>query len=222
MTRLLRRHVGGRAHGGTGAREAALHAGQFRQTEICYSRTPAILASFDQDVGRLEIAMEDAVLVRVLHGERHVVQPARGETRSERLTGDDFVQGPSVHDLHDEERNAVSVSDFVNGDEIRMLQPRGDERFVAKARTSFTTGEITARQGFDRDEALQGPLARAPDHAHSAAADLLEQLVVAEQAQRGTIRPVFLRHAERTQPRRRADRQTRAADFAAGRRQGGC
>ena len=63
--RLLGRHVAGRADDGGGRRQIPLARQPLGQAEVGHVR---LAGAVEQDVGRLEVAVEDAALVGVVHG----------------------------------------------------------------------------------------------------------------------------------------------------------
>ena len=97
--RLFRRHVERRArHCAEGGVEAVLRelqpAGRLGQSEVDDLGDGPVVVALDQDVRRLQVAMDDPLLVRVLHGradlaeQRQPVREAeRGARRSSRSAG---------------------------------------------------------------------------------------------------------------------------------------
>src|SRR5262249_12472162 len=65
---LLRCDVTGRAENGERAREIGIRIEPLCQSEIGHER---FATTIEQNVSRLQIAMQNALLMRVLHGARH-------------------------------------------------------------------------------------------------------------------------------------------------------
>ena len=65
---MFRRHVTGRAQHFHRARDRALSLDQSRQTKVGQMRFAFLI---EQNVSRLDVAMKDAVLVRVMNGARY-------------------------------------------------------------------------------------------------------------------------------------------------------
>ena len=51
----------------------------------------------------------------------------------QRAAGDPFAQRFAFDELRHEESRAVVIADFVNGEDVRMIERRGGARFVQEA-----------------------------------------------------------------------------------------
>jgi hypothetical protein len=132
----------------------------------------------DQHVGWLEVAVDDAVVVRVGEGlgrgdqvrqERKLVVGCRGAGR---CIGE---RGP-FDQLHRKERLAARpVPDLVQRDDRRMLQARGDSRLAAEAADRLGGG---VEQDLDGHRPVVPPVPGAQDPPHAAARDLVDDEVV--------------------------------------------
>ena len=83
---LFRRHVTGRAQHFQRARDGALGFDQSGKTKIGQMRFAFFI---EQNVSRLDVAMQNAVLMRVMHGARDLrdqFHRAAGSTSASRLT----------------------------------------------------------------------------------------------------------------------------------------
>ena len=136
----------------------------------------------DQDVGRLEIAMDDEIAVRV--GDRRTdlqqqreprahVEPARVAPARDRRAGDVFER--------EIRRAVVRDAAVVQLRDVRMHEPREDFALAQEAKTRLGAGEIAA-DALERHalrEIAAFPLGE--EHlAHAAFAEELEQLVDAD------------------------------------------
>ena len=110
--RLLRRHVGGRAHDNArlGRHRADGRFGrrqldQFREPEVEHLRASV---AGDHDVGRLDVAMDDAAAVgdRKRAGDLHRVIQCRGNR--DRPLGEQPIERRAVDQLHRDERRPAS------------------------------------------------------------------------------------------------------------------
>ena len=98
----------------------------------------------------------------------------------ERAPGDAMLQRRPVEELHDEERAAVLLADVVDGADVGVVQRRRGPRLAAESGQGLgIVGEVW-RQELQRDEALQPRILGFVDHAHPAAAQLLDDAVVRE------------------------------------------
>ena len=73
-------------------------------------------------------------------------------------------------------------ADFVNGDDVRVLQAGRRRSFRAESLHKLRTGERTKQQHFHRHDAIQAQMPRAINNAHAAPRDFFEQFVIAERA----------------------------------------
>ena len=86
------------------------------------------LAGFiDQDVAGLEVAMNDTLIVGVLHCVAHPGQQLEARGRVETSTAGVLVQRHPADELHGEERLAVFATPrFIDLSDPRMLEPAQD------------------------------------------------------------------------------------------------
>src|SRR5205823_399078 len=111
------------------------------------------IVTIDQDIRRLEITVQDAVVVREVDGSANSGQVASGVARRQRSwlcamlsrafqrwTACEIVrlrkhatQGCAFDVLHRKESLAVTFTHIIDGNNIWMLQPGGRLRFGAKA-----------------------------------------------------------------------------------------
>ena len=127
----------------------------------------------DEDVRRLDVAMDDPALVcvrdRVRRGDdvRH-----QRETPGDLGSRSDELLERSAGDLaHHVERRAVRRdSGVVDGHDRRMLEPRGDPRLALESRDRVG---IERQRLLHRDGATEHGVRRLDDAAHPAARDLL-------------------------------------------------
>jgi hypothetical protein len=81
------------------------------------------LAVGRQDHGlRLEVAMHDAVLVRVVHGPRQGLHQPGGLVRRLGPAADLLRQAAAAHELHDQYREALRLARAVDLDDVRVRQ----------------------------------------------------------------------------------------------------
>ena len=76
--------------------------------------------------------------------------------------------------LHGDERLAVVLADVVDGDDVRVLQPRREPRLALEALADV--GVVDA-QHLDRDEAIDGRIEREEERAHAALAEALADVI---------------------------------------------
>ena len=73
-----------------------------------------------------------------------------------------------------------ACADFVDGDDVRMIQRGGGLRFLDEAAPLVVGAGAVRRQEFQRRGAIEQDIAGLVDHAHPAFAELFEDLVMAD------------------------------------------
>ena len=144
-----------------------------------------------EDVGRLQVAVEDPALMDVVNGpcdRRH--QPCRGARIS--LEALDLRgQVAAVDELHAEVVVAVVLTDFVDRHDVRVVEVRGGLGLEPEALKVVGSGEAAGTHHLERERAVQAHLAGLVDHSHTPLGDDLDQLVVAEIADARFTRGLF-------------------------------
>src|SRR6185503_14689336 len=102
--------------------------------------------------------------------------------------GDELREGQALDVIHGEVVLPSRKADFVNGHNVRVLETGGSGGLGAKTLDEILACERPSQKHFHGDNAAQAHLPRAIDHAHPAAGDLFEQLVVAK--------PLLAEHAQ--------------------------
>src|SRR6185503_13680392 len=141
--KLLRRHVFDRSkyHAGIRldlndglfravSREPALSLDELRESEIQNLR---VAVAADHQVLRLEVAMNDAMLVRLAKPFGDLNRDLQSVAYRQRARGDLSPQRVSLHVLHRHERLAVNFADLVDGKYVRVIQSRGRAGFLKEA-----------------------------------------------------------------------------------------
>ena len=153
MILLLRCHVLRRA-GGLRLREAdaRIIAHHLRDAEVGNLHPPALV---EQQIRRLDVAMNDAVLVRVLQRVAQRRDDSEGFLRRELLGLQQLAQVHAIHELHEEEIKPPRLPEIINGDDVGMIQGREG---VGLARESL--GELGIRHALrceqlERDQTIQ-------------------------------------------------------------------
>ena len=130
------------------------------------------------DVGRLDVAMDDAGGVRGFErrGDLHGILERAGERQRPR--GDDTLECGPLDELHDE--RVRFLDDIEDLGDVRVVERRGGARFLHEAPTPLWIRRRVCRQQFDRDAAPQACVHRGVDDAHAAGAERAGDLVGAE------------------------------------------
>src|SRR5262245_46905146 len=87
----------------------------------------------EQDVPRLNVAMENSMFMRVMHWARDLRDEFRGATNRHRFAPGHFVELTAFDELHAEIARAIALTDLVNRNDTGMLQTRRGFGFEPKA-----------------------------------------------------------------------------------------
>ena len=140
--RLFRRHVTRRAQRFNCAGDSALSFSQPRQAEVGKVRFTFCI---DQNVSWLNVSMENAALMRVMHSARELGNQFRCAADRHRFAPNELVERAAFNQFHAEVARPTTLANFVNGNDVRIIQTRRSFRFQLES--------LEAR--------LRSPLARA-------------------------------------------------------------
>jgi hypothetical protein len=131
-------------------------------------------------VGGLQIAVDDARAVRVGERIEHLHAEMGGLRRVDRPDPlGQVVQGLAPHVLHDHQQLVLLAMELVDGGDAGMAQASQRHRFGAEAFEHVRVGDIRV-QDLDGDLAVEGLVLGQVDGPHAAAADSLENPVLAD------------------------------------------
>src|SRR5206468_3189888 len=164
---LFRRHVGYSTHFSL--------ASQLGETEI---ENLYLTALSDEDVGRLDVTMNDALGMRGFErlGELNadIEQAIKRQGRTKQLV----IKALAFEQFHRDERLAVRVFNRVDGTNIRVVQGRGGAGLEQKAVKHGGVPGHVRRKKLKRDTTTQSEVLRFVNHAHSAAPELAGDAVM--------------------------------------------
>src|ERR1051326_8705861 len=89
-------------------------------------------ACVEQDVSRLDVAMEDSVLVRVVHRARHFGYYFRRPPPRYRRSAYDFVKLTAFDKFHAEIARSITLAHLIDGNDKRVIEACGGCRFASK------------------------------------------------------------------------------------------
>ena len=141
----------------------------------------------EQDVGRLQIAVQNTALMRVMYGPRHRRQQAGDgaiillEARQMLVQTAAFIEG------HGEVIPTLMIADLVNFHDFGMVQVRDVLGLGLEAFDLFGRRQGTGRDSFEGHDPHRFQLTRLVDDAHAAAADFFLQNVFAERLIAGRV-----------------------------------
>ena len=174
--RLLGAEVVDRAHRRAGQRDLGLAEGP-RDPEVG-DLDPAVAPH--EDVGRLDVAVDDAADVRRVEGLRDLGGHAGGLARRERpVLAQDRGEVLAVDQLHDDVRARAVLAEVEHRHDARVAERRRRPGLVAEpAEEVGVLAELGAEE-LDGDVAIQLGVAGAVDRRHPALAEELDQAVAA-------------------------------------------
>ena len=176
--RLLGAHVRRRAHDAAIGRHGHLAGFAFGEAEV---HQVGLARGVDQDVGRLEVAMNDAMRVSVLQSIRDVrhdfrrpasIESAGFEAFFKRLPFDEF--------RHKVANRLIGLPDFVKRDDARMFQLGNAAGFSLEAICLLDVRQSAGALDFDGHGAIERRVIRAEDITEGASAEFGLELKFAE------------------------------------------
>jgi hypothetical protein len=133
--------------------------------------------------------VNDSLAMGEIHGQSQDLHHLGGMHDRLRRGGQPLLQTAAVHVLQRQERAAAVLADFVDLDDVRMLQLADGFGFRAKTGQLGLTGMAACENHLEGDHALQAALAGLVDHAHRPAAEGFEDFVTGDELV--FARPVF-------------------------------
>jgi hypothetical protein len=177
---LLRAHVVGRAQElacpGQAGPGQQVGVGGSGHAEVKHLRLSGLL---HEDIGGLEVAMDDALIVGVLHRVAHPRHQAHAGGQVEAVAVGVLVQGQAADELHREERlTVVGEAGLVDLRNAGVVQPGQDLRLVGEALEEGGGGEAGAYD-LEGDRAARAILFRLVDGSHAPLAEQAQNAVPA-------------------------------------------
>ena len=171
---MFRRHVGGRSAAYVGALELA---GQSRQAEIGDEH---VASAVEHDVGRFQIAVQHALLVRRGQSGAEAARDVEGLIGGQATdAAQQRRQVLPIHVFHRDVMLALELADVVNAADVGMRNLARNADLVQKPLEQDTVGGQRRRQEFQRDRLAQLQIGSAVDLAHPAPADERDDAVAA-------------------------------------------
>jgi hypothetical protein len=126
-----------------------------------------------KDVGGLEVAVDEAVLVGVAEGVAELSGDLDGLFEGLGLA---LLEARALDQLHDQVGHVLVLADVVHRDHVRVAEGGGGAGLAEEALASVADLVVSAKD-LDRDRSLEVGVPAAEDDAHAAAADLLVEAV---------------------------------------------
>ena len=162
-----------------------------------------VAAGIDHDIGRLDVALDDARLVREVERIEQLGHEAEYRREVERVLGVEVVLELLALDvLHHDVREIAFGAEVVHLHDMGMIEPRYGAHFALEAHRILARGgpvERARKDGLDRDPAVQGGVQAVVDQAHRAFPEHALDLVAAKRFELVHLRLMILR-GERMPP----------------------
>ena len=134
----------------------------------------------DEEVLRLHVAVDHAVLVRCRQTFRQVDGVTERRFQRQRLAVEALAQRRAVQQLRDDVRARSARPDVVHSENVRVVERTCRSRFLREP-TQLLFGVRTAREELDRDLPVELQISRNEDATHSSASELpLDPIPLAE------------------------------------------
>ena len=187
---LLGGHVGHGAKHGAGAGEMVLRDFQ-SWGSICGRRLLlerelgeaeieklGVAVEFDEDVGRLDVAMNHALGVRGGKGVGDLDGEGEQDFDLQGLSGDAVLEGHAFEKFHGDEGLIVVLADLVDRADVGVVQRRSGTGLAAETFERMRIAGNVSRKEFEGDKAAQADVFGLVDYAHASAAEFLDDAVV--------------------------------------------
>ena len=180
---LLGRHVAGRPHDLARAGQPAVALDLLGQPEV---GDPGIAVPIEQDVPRLEVAVDHAAPVGILDrlGDRRPSAPAASRGGSGPSASRWARLSPSTKPMR-EIMLALVLADLEDRHDARMVEVGRRLGLDVEAADVGLVGELAGEDHLQRHRPVEAHLPGLEDDAHAAAGQLADDLVIAEVADAG-------------------------------------
>ena len=133
-----------------------------------------------EQIGRLDVAVDQAGLMGVLQAEGGLVDVMGGAIRVQGAAAlDEVLQTDAVHVFHDEEMEFAVAVDVVGADDVGVAQLGDGLGLAVEAFDGAGVVGLAGRQHLDGDGAAHDPMGTEIDGAHAAGAERFEDGVLA-------------------------------------------
>ena len=139
-----------------------------------------LVERIEQHVGRLQVAVQNPVLMRVVYRCGYDFEVTSGALRGQRDAAHELFQVLPCDVLHRKVMLPLMCADLMNGNDIRVLKAGHCLSLDAETPYHVFTGELPEKEHFDGNDPVEADLPGFINDAHAAPADFAEQFVITE------------------------------------------
>src|SRR5262249_9408318 len=169
----IRGSIGG-FHGNAGML-LVIYRNQLGQPEI---QDLGVISLGDEDVGWLDIAMDDALGMRGVEGVGNLKRKREQSFVIEPGAATDIFERRALQKLHGDESLPLLFADVVDGADVGVIQRRCGPGFALKTRQGLRIKAELGREKLKGYGALQACIHRLVDNTHPPVADFFDDLVM--------------------------------------------
>ena len=155
---------------------------ELRQAEVEDLHAPV---AGDHDVRRLDVAVDDAGRVCGLERRSRLNPVLERSCQRQRPFGEHLVERRAVNELHRNEGRPFVLADFVDGDDVGMVERRSGAGFLDEAAMPLGIAGGVRLKEPDGGAAAEPGIDGAIDDPHAAASDFVLDLIVRDDHQEG-------------------------------------
>ena len=141
-----------------------------------------LAAAGDEQVGRLDVAMDDGGAVRGVERIGDLDAEVEQVVERQRAARDALLERLALEQLHHHEVLALLFADVVKDADVRVTQARDDAGFAEEALERLGDAAGFGGQELERDVAAEAGVFGFVDFSHAPAAELREEFVVGDGA----------------------------------------
>src|SRR5258708_2757550 len=104
----------------------------------------------EENIGRLQVAMDDARLVGDLQSVSNLHGDVKNLSAGQWPTGDEVLEGLTFQELHHDEAMAFRFVNFVDSTNVGMVEGRGGACLALKSLEGLRIADQSRRQELDR------------------------------------------------------------------------
>src|SRR4030095_5622129 len=133
-----------------------------------------------QNVSWLNVSMENTALVRVMQSAGEPGNQFHCTPDRQKLAPNELVKRGAFDQFHAEVARPITLANFVDRNNVRIIQTRRSFRFQAESLAAVLLGPMAFNENLECDCAIETFLSRSIDNALTSAADFFQQFVVAQ------------------------------------------